>query len=190
MRLAMRWKRNFSLFTAVIIPQEKPFVNSFPKKISKNLHFLRNPYIKRSFCNFKNHYDKSIYAKTPKTTTTNRVKIYHPIFCTKILTKNRAKWIFTNLRKRCIIKFPIRQPIRVGHLSLHSLLVFSEISILWYPSALKTACCAFFIHFSCEKRGESPFFYYFLTLDIYYIVQIVKIIEKGWKFYTECGIMI
>ena len=72
MRLAMRWKRNFSLFTAIIIPLEKPFVNSFSEKIIKFSSKSRFPLWHKEFLNYKislrhislckrhkNHYDKS-----------------------------------------------------------------------------------------------------------------------------------
>ena len=186
----MRWKRNFSLLRQLLYHAKCFLSIVFRKNLQKTSRKRIFPYGKRDLTHSSNHCDISNYAKATKITTTNRAKIYHPIFCTKILAKNRAKWIFTNLRQRCIIEFPIRQPIRVGTYPCTACWFLAKYQSNDIRTHLKPPVVLFLCFSLDKRRGFPPFFAIFRTSDIYYIVQIVKIIEKGWKFLSRGGIMI
>ncbi len=60
----------------------------------------QNPHLRHPTTTF------AVCQLSTKNTATNAIKFFTLYFLTKILTKNRTKWIFTNCPGWCIIEFP------------------------------------------------------------------------------------
>ncbi len=110
-RFAAGWKRELLFITAFIIARFFTLVNSF-SKFFKNFFANLDPPSRASLCLchisvFARHYhDKTFSAKYTKITTTIRDKFFVLYFLPKFTTKNRTKWIFTNLCRGCIMIIP------------------------------------------------------------------------------------
>ena len=121
----VRVEAELLFITATIIPQQKPFVNTFLKKYSKKLKKTRFSLQHKGFLAVRHYPDiqkqqKGLRQKPPK--------IYALYFCTNFFAKNRTKWIFTKFPQWCIIKIPNKEADPRQHLFPAQPVGFREIS--------------------------------------------------------------
>ena len=104
--LAARWKRNFTLFTAIIIPREIFFVNTFLKFFRIFLDFFKTPYGIRLFLTLCFQCDTFIWAKVTKITTTKGVKNLPTYFLHKKIGEKSYKMDIYKSAKMLYNKIP------------------------------------------------------------------------------------
>ncbi len=92
---------------------------------------------------------RCLCIKSTKSSTTKSDKFSPLYFCTKNLTKNRIKWIFTKSAAWCIIKIPSEASSASKPYFLHNVFCLRGIKLMIFER--KRVCCAFFMGNFFEK---------------------------------------